>query len=157
VWSGFRDATDGAFKAPTLRNVELTGPYFHNGSRATLEQVIEFYNRGGDRQGSPWADTSGFGINPVNADPDIEVLTLTPADQAALVAFLKTLTDPRVANEEAPFDHPSLRVTNGHAGDNLAVVDRGDGKAVDLYLRLPPTGKLGRSAKGLPPIKPFLQ
>ena len=44
VWSTFRDAADGAFKAPTPRNIELTGPYFHNGSRATLEQVIEFYN-----------------------------------------------------------------------------------------------------------------
>lgn len=45
-----RDAVDGAFKSPTLRNVELTGPYFHNGGQATLEQVIEFYNRGGDRK-----------------------------------------------------------------------------------------------------------
>jgi cytochrome c peroxidase len=157
IWSTFRDATDGAFKVPTLRNIALTGPYFHNGSRATLEQVIEFYNRGGDRQGPLSADTSGFGINPVNADPDIEVLNLTPADQAALVAFLKTLTDPRVANEEAPFDHPSLVVTNGHAGDNAAVVNDGYGKAVDLHLSLPATGKLGRSAKGLPPIAPFLR
>jgi cytochrome c peroxidase len=45
-----RDAVDGAFKASTLRNVELTGPYFHNGGQATLEQVVQFYNRGGDRK-----------------------------------------------------------------------------------------------------------
>ena len=45
-----RDAVDGAFKTPSLRNVELTGPYFHNGGQATLEQVIHFYNRGGDRK-----------------------------------------------------------------------------------------------------------
>ena len=45
-----RDAVDGAFKAPSLRNVELTGPYFHNGGQSTLEQVVQFYNRGGDRK-----------------------------------------------------------------------------------------------------------
>ncbi|MCX7084083.1 MAG: hypothetical protein NTY69_00940 [Methylococcales bacterium] len=45
-----RDAVDGAFKTPGLRNVELTGPYFHNGGQATLEQVVQFYNRGGDRE-----------------------------------------------------------------------------------------------------------
>jgi cytochrome c peroxidase len=45
-----RDAVDGAFKTSTLRNVELTGPYFHNGGQATLEQVVQFYNRGGDRK-----------------------------------------------------------------------------------------------------------
>ncbi len=45
-----RDAVDGAFKTPTLRNVELTGPYFHNGGSASLEQVVQFYNRGGDRR-----------------------------------------------------------------------------------------------------------
>ena len=38
----------GVFKTPTLRNVEFTGPYFHNGGQATLEQVVEFYVRGGD-------------------------------------------------------------------------------------------------------------
>jgi cytochrome c peroxidase len=45
-----RDAIDGAFKVPALRNVELTGPYFHNGGQSTLEQVVQFYNRGGDRK-----------------------------------------------------------------------------------------------------------
>ena len=157
VWSTFRDAADGAFKAPSLRNIELTGPYFHNGSRATLEQVVEFYNRGGDRQGPSYADTSGFGGNPTNADPDIDVLGLSAADQAAVVAFLLTLTDPRVANESAPFDHPSLRITNGHAGNEFIVVNRGDGKAVDEHRTLPAVGTLGRSAKGLPPLKGFMK
>ena len=50
VVSDERDAVDGAFKTPSLRNAELTGPYFHNGGQATLKQVIEFYNRGGDRK-----------------------------------------------------------------------------------------------------------
>jgi cytochrome c peroxidase len=52
VISDERDAIDGAFKVPSLRNVELTGPYFHNGGQATLEQVVQFYNRGGDRKDS---------------------------------------------------------------------------------------------------------
>ena len=44
-----RRSVDGnRSKFPTLRNVELTGPFFHNGGQATLEQVVEFYNRGGD-------------------------------------------------------------------------------------------------------------
>ncbi|MGH8537650.1 MAG: cytochrome-c peroxidase [Gammaproteobacteria bacterium] len=43
-----RVAVDGAFKTPGLRNVELTGPYFHNGGMATLRQVVQFYNRGGN-------------------------------------------------------------------------------------------------------------
>ncbi|MEI6068505.1 MAG: cytochrome c peroxidase [Methylococcaceae bacterium] len=50
VVSDERDAVDGAFKSSTLRNVELTGPYFHNGGQATLEQVVQFYNRGGNRK-----------------------------------------------------------------------------------------------------------
>ncbi|HEY3381189.1 MAG TPA: cytochrome c peroxidase [Vicinamibacterales bacterium] len=157
VDSTFRSAIDGAVKVPTLRNVELTGPYFHNGGQATLEQVVAFYNRGGDRQGPFFADTSGFASNPSNADPDIEFIGMTVEDRAALVAFLKTLTDSRVVNESAPFDHPSLRVTNGHVGDNVKVARRPDGKAKDEYLFLPVVGALGRSAKGLPPVKPFLQ
>lgn len=50
ITSDERVAVDGAFKTPSLRNVELTGPYFHNGGQATLEQVVRFYNRGGDRK-----------------------------------------------------------------------------------------------------------
>jgi len=43
-----RTAVNGAFKTPSLRGVELTGPYMHNGSMSTLLQVVEFYNRGGN-------------------------------------------------------------------------------------------------------------
>ena len=56
-------ARTGFFKAPQLRNVALTAPYFHNGSQLTLEQVVEFYNRGGD------FNTSG-------AEPNTWTLTL---------------------------------------------------------------------------------
>ena len=58
-----RDAVDGSFKTPILRNVGLTPPYFHNGGQATLHDVVNFYNRGGDRRGLPTADTSGYPLS----------------------------------------------------------------------------------------------
>ena len=45
---GERTVTDGTFKVPSLRNLELTAPYFHNGGQRTIRDVVEFYNRGGD-------------------------------------------------------------------------------------------------------------
>jgi len=58
-----RDAVDGSFKVPILRNVGLTPPYFHNGGQATLHDVVRFYNRGGDRRGPTNADTSGYPLS----------------------------------------------------------------------------------------------
>ena len=76
----------GAFKTPTLRNVALTAPYFHNGSAATLAEVVAFYNRGGDVAGHT---------------PLIFPLGLSSAEQADLVAFLEALTDPIVVERPA--------------------------------------------------------
>ena len=45
-----RTIVDGSFKAPQLRNVALTPPYFHNGGFSNLHQVLEFYRRGGNRR-----------------------------------------------------------------------------------------------------------
>jgi cytochrome c peroxidase len=67
----------GAFKTPTLRDVALTAPYFHNGSAASLADVVEHYARGGD-------DTS-------NLSQDIRKLALTPGDKQDLVAFMQSL------------------------------------------------------------------
>jgi hypothetical protein len=90
-----------AFKTPTLRNVGLTAPYFHSGAKPTLEDVIEFYDRGGDF------------ANPQRS-ADIVPLHLTALDKAALVDFLRNgLTDCRVVNQRAPFDHPELPVLDG--------------------------------------------
>jgi cytochrome c peroxidase len=72
-----RDEDRGKFKTPTLRGVALTAPYMHDGSLATLEDVVEFYNRGG-------------GANP-NLDPALKPLDLSKEETAALVAFLKAL------------------------------------------------------------------
>ncbi len=85
------------FKTPNLRNLELRAPYMHNGRFATLEDVVEFYNRGGDFS-APNIDT--IRIRPRN---------LTTQQKADLVAFLKRpLTDQRVKLELPPFDRPQL-------------------------------------------------
>jgi cytochrome c peroxidase len=156
----YRDAVDGSFKTPSLRNVELTGPYFHNGSYATLEQVVEFYNRGGNHRGPTdnSSGTSGFdhspqwGNNPTNLDIDIQPLGMTAQEQTDLVNFLKGLTDERVRCEKAPFDHPSLTNFNGHS--NLDA--NNDGKLDDLTILVPSVGAGGRPAKGMSCLQPFL-
>jgi cytochrome c peroxidase len=68
----------GAFRTPSLRNVELTAPYFHDGSAATLADVVRFYVKGGNE-------------NP-NRDWQLEPVPLTESEQRELVEFLKTLT-----------------------------------------------------------------
>jgi len=90
------NADRGAFRVPSLRNVELRAPYMHNGRFATLEDVIEFYNRGGD-------------FNAPNKDPRVRPRNLTAQQKTALAAFLRRpLTDPRVGAEQSPFDRPTL-------------------------------------------------
>ena len=164
---GFRDAVDGAFKTPTLRNIALTGPYFHNGSRSTLKQVIEFYNRGGDRRGEDASNTSGFDHpavnqhNGSNLDADMTNLNLTPEEEDALVKFMEVgLTDPRVAWERAPFDHPSLVIPQGEVGNENSVTVRPPDagvttpRAQDALLQLREIGAEGRKAtEG--PLLPF--
>ncbi|MBU0734335.1 MAG: cytochrome-c peroxidase [Proteobacteria bacterium] len=82
-----RDLTDiGAFKTPTLRNIELTAPYMHDGSLKTLEEVVQFYNNGGRlKETDPLPELLSGGIRSLN---------LTEEQQADLVAFLKALTSP---------------------------------------------------------------
>jgi len=139
-----RIAVNGAFKTPGLRNVELTAPYFHNGGVATLTQVVEFYNRGGNFAANNIADL----------DADIKSLGLTVDEKAALVAFLRALTDERVRKHAAPFDHPQLTVTNGHVGDTATVATDGYGRALDSLLVLPAVGRAGYPAASIP--QPFL-
>jgi cytochrome c peroxidase len=70
----------GKFKVPGLRNVAVTAPYMHDGSLATLEDVVDRYMRGGN--GNP------------ATDPAIAPLSLSPDERADLLAFLRALTDP---------------------------------------------------------------
>ncbi len=126
-------AISGAFKTPSLRNVELTGPYFHNGGKATLMQVIDFYNRGGD-----------FGSeNAPITDPTVRPLGLTESEKRDLVAFLLSLTDERVRFERAPFDHPSICVPDGHQGNTTVVAVDSNGDAVDINRCIDAVGKRG--------------
>jgi cytochrome c peroxidase len=105
----------GSFKAPQLREVELTGPYFHNGGKLTLRQVVDFYTRGGD---FPVSNAAHRDFNIVNLDLEVQS-NLTEAEKVALVDFLLTLTDDRVRFERAPFDHPQVIIPlDGRAPEN---------------------------------------
>ncbi|MCB9055428.1 MAG: cytochrome-c peroxidase [Chitinophagales bacterium] len=73
-----------AFKTPTLRNIELTGPYMHNGVYSTLEEVMEFYNNGGGK---------GLHIAPENQTLPFDKLTLSKKEIRQIISFMKTLTD----------------------------------------------------------------
>lgn len=73
------------FKTPGLRNVALTAPYMHNGVYEMLEEVVDFYNRGGG---------AGIGIHQELQTLPPDPLDLTQEEQDAIVAFLKTLSDP---------------------------------------------------------------
>ncbi len=96
------NADRGAFRVPSLRNVQMRAPYMHNGRFATLEEVVEFYNRGGD-------------FTAPNKDPRVRPRNLTQGQKNALLAFLRRpLTDPRVAAEQVPFDRPTLYSESNH-------------------------------------------
>jgi hypothetical protein len=111
--------------------VEFTGPYFHNGGKATLAQVIEFYDSAGDFDRA---------TNPTKA-PALVPLQLDGDKSKALVAFLLALTDDRVRLQQAPFDHPEILVPNG---DNPA--------GTDNMMDIPATGAGGSPT----PLQRFL-
>ena len=75
-----------AFKTPTLRNVEVTAPYFHSGEVETLEEVVALYN-------------AGAPAGALNVDPELRPLGLSADEQADLVAFLRALTSPNAIQE----------------------------------------------------------
>ncbi len=80
----------GAFKTPTVRDITKTAPYMHDGSEATLESVVEFYVRGGQK--NKWLDVR------------MEPLNLTPQEKADLVAFMKALDSDPYPMVEDPFE-----------------------------------------------------
>lgn len=87
---------EGIFKVPSLRNIELTAPYMHDGRFATLEQVVEFYNSGvvdHPNLSAPLRLPPPPGTPPPGP---VRRLNLTAGQKAALVDFLKTLTDTNV-------------------------------------------------------------
>ena len=124
-----RVTVDGAFKSPSLRNIELTGPYMHNGGMKSLTEVMEFYARGADF----------FHANIQDLSPGVQgipILQNNPEGIAAVVEFLKHLTDERVRIQAAPFDHPELLLPDGPAEvTTLAALDR--------VIVFPATGRSG--------------
>jgi cytochrome c peroxidase len=81
------DAADlGAFKTPTLRGLTETAPYMHDGSIATLEEVVEFYQRGGNPNS--------------NLDTIMQPLELSEAEVANLLAFLRSLSKRKAESAE---------------------------------------------------------
>ncbi|WP_396634617.1 cytochrome-c peroxidase [Maribacter sp. R86514] len=78
------------FKTSTVRNVDLTGPYMHNGVYKTLEEVVEFYNVGGGQ---------GMGLDVPYQTLPSDSLNLTNTESKAIIAFMKTLTDKRFEKE----------------------------------------------------------
>ncbi|NJL74534.1 MAG: hypothetical protein HC892_05315 [Saprospiraceae bacterium] len=79
-----------SFKTVTVRNAAITAPYMHNGVYNTLEEVVDFYNRGGG---------AGMGLDLEYQTLPFDHLTLTKKEQADLVAFMKALTDNPFAND----------------------------------------------------------
>lgn len=201
-----RVARNGAAKVPQLRNVELTGPYFHTGSYLTLRQTVDFYMRGGDFPVTNAADRDpnlvdvdvqafGFGstldLDPAFLDgiPDVttqygampdtnppgcqgDALNCTPEpptstpEQAkiALVKFLLSLTDERVAFRRAPFDQPEIFVPiDGRApainGGRVQLISLsnsvdclGVSSAEICFKQVPGTGAGGQGTR----LQPFL-
>ncbi len=72
------------FKTPTVRNIEKTAPYMHNGVYTTLEEIVDFYNKGGGK---------GIGIELEYQTLPFDKLNLTTKEKEDLVFFMKTLTD----------------------------------------------------------------
>ncbi len=185
---------DGAAKAPILRNVALTPPYFSWGGYPNLRQVVKVYNRGGNRRDIVGTEAKAAGVSctkgdnmgtgPIGNTPfrqikigrgaetncdtnvaqAIKVLNLLDCDPgfqgipgnydprcatqdktadtddlAALVRFLKSLTDPRVQCNQAPFDGPELHVLNGHRAED----EDNDGLADDIVSVIPASGRDG--------------
>jgi cytochrome c peroxidase len=107
----------GKFRAPSLRNVELTGPYMHDGRFATLEEVVQFYSdrvrahpnldaalRRDGRDGDGWGGRHGrpapMADAAVTSKPAALGFPMTSRERADLVAFLKTLTDRELVRDE---------------------------------------------------------
>lgn len=76
---------NGAFRSPTLRNIEFTAPYMHDGRFASLEEVVEFYS-----EGVRWSST----VDPLMKKVGQGGLQLSQSEKQELVAYLRTLSDP---------------------------------------------------------------
>ncbi|MEM6349104.1 MAG: cytochrome c peroxidase, partial [Bacteroidota bacterium] len=97
-----------AFRTPTLRNVGITGPYFHSGRAGDLEEVLDFYIRIQGNGNGPGGPPGSLPINPNAGElaEELEDLRLRPQDIDDIEAFLNALTDPDF-DDRAPIRVPS--------------------------------------------------
>jgi len=144
------EMTDSAFsfKTSSLRNVELNAPYFHNGGKLTLRQVVELYDDGSDfpklfspDRNLPFPADRRSPLLKLYGAMTENGLGLTEGEMNDIVAFLIALTDERVRLEKAPFDHPELTIPAGESAPGL-----------DQVTVIPAVGALGRAT----PLQPFL-
>ena len=115
---------DGAFKAPSLRNIALTAPYMHDGRFNSLREVVDFYN--GKVQNHP-----NLAVELADADNHFlpKKLELETAERTALVSFLRTLTDDFFVTDEK-FSDPFVAIRNDATVQSDATA--GDGTALEL-------------------------
>ena len=110
-------------------DLEFTGPYFHTGSKSTLEQIVDFYTIGGD-----------YGSNALRRwGPD-------PTERLAMPALMKSFSDDRVKYERAPFDHPELCLPVGHIDDEKTPPPAGARTAPERFAMVPAVGAKGNTA-----------
>lgn len=99
------DFLNGAFKIPSLRNIEFTAPYMHDGRFNTLEEVVEHYNSGVKQHPNlDWRISNAFDPK-TNQPKNTLKLGLTQAEKNALVAFMKTLSDHEMMSDQK-FSNP---------------------------------------------------
>lgn len=122
----------GRMRTPSMRNVELRAPYFHNGSARTLMDVVNFYDRGGD-------------FDARNKDRRIRRLRLSQGQKNDLVAFLRAFTDNRVRSNLPPFDRPKLYSETGRMPVLFGTGTAGSGNMVPQMVAIEP-GLIGNSS-----------
>jgi cytochrome c peroxidase len=163
----------GSVKAPSLRNVARTGPYFHNGGKLTLRQVLDFYTQGGDFPKTNSQQRDFLIVNPLEEDealggldPNTCVTEFTPAQKeqilVSVIDFLLELSDERVDFQRAPFDQVEVFVPiDGTAPDNgsLAGTSPGgrqgfvnnssgaNGGVAGMFRQVPQTGMGGTATR----------
>lgn len=109
IYEFTQDPADvGRFKAPSLRNVAITGPYMHDGSIPTLSDVIDHYSQGGRTITS--GPHAGVGANNPNKSEFIKPIGFTKKEKAELLAFLNSLTDQELLVDER-YSNPWLKET----------------------------------------------
>jgi cytochrome c peroxidase len=100
----FTPTNDGKFKAPSLRNIELTAPYMHDGRFKTLERVVEHYSRGVKPH-----ENLGLAFAEHDSSKESGGFDFSKNQEAALVAFLKTLTDRQFISDPR-FSDPFMKL-----------------------------------------------